>query len=581
LAAAIVGLLACLGIAYGAYSLANYSWNQVVDYRGPYAKATLPIGDKAAPTTSTTSARGPLVVYVIIDGLRVDVSRKMPTLNALRSRGWDGVMRTSQPSLSFPNWTTLLSGAPQRISGVTTNWFDTRVPVETLFDTALAASRTVAVSAPIDFEKLFDVNRTGHVFLRDWVSGTYMTGGIVDNAIQLAKEASPTLLVVHFPDVDEAGHAYGGASEQYLDTAIRVDADLGRLVSAVEGPLTTFVVTADHGHIDTGGHGGPEDIVTLTPAVFAGNGIKLGTGTGTQDQMAPTVALLAHIPDPRNATGMPLDVTAVPPVLDRFEKQQVAAYSAYAAAVGSIAPAAEPLTVAGARAEFAEATASRLAAERSQRLPVSLAILAVCLFALLVVGVMSPRALLSALVGAVAYYVVYDTSYFVVHGYRWSLSSFNSEELLKGFLNGRMIDAVIAGVVAAGVAAFAYAALRRDPKRAQGDYLPGWLALGSATVLVVQATLVAQVAWYLWYWGASVTWVLPDLAMGFKYDLDLIQLTGLGAAAILAPVVTFLVGRYHPKGHPAEPPFAGPAAGVAAKSRPLVPAGAGSATSEE
>ena len=48
--------------------------------------------------------------------------------------------------------------------------------------------------------------------------------------------------------------------------------------------------------------------------------------------------------------------------------------------------------------------------------------------------------------------------------------------------------------------------------------------------------------------GASpVTWVLPDLKWGFKYDLDLIQATALGAAALLAPVVTYLVGRYHPR----------------------------------
>jgi hypothetical protein len=152
----------------------------------------------------------------------------------------------------------------------------------------------------------------------------------------------------------------------------------------------------------------------------------------------------------------------------------------------------------------------------------------------------------AALAGTAGYYLVYEGLYFVVHGYRWSLSSFNSEDFLKPFLNGRMTDAVIAGVVAAAVAADIYLATRREPKRPRGEYLPGWLALGVATVLVVQASIGLQVAWYLWYWGASVSWYIPDLALGFKYDLDLIQLTGLGAAALLAPAVTYLVGRYHP-----------------------------------
>jgi hypothetical protein len=146
----------------------------------------------------------------------------------------------------------------------------------------------------------------------------------------------------------------------------------------------------------------------------------------------------------------------------------------------------------------------------------------------------------------VLYYLVYNGLFFLLHGYRWSLSSFNSEDLLKAFFNGRMVEAVIAGLVACFAAADIYLALRRDPKRPTGEYLPGWLALGTATVLTIQATLALQVAWYLWRWGVALTWVLPDFEWAFKYDLDLIQGTAVGALAILGPVVTYLAGRYHP-----------------------------------
>ncbi|HEY5548296.1 MAG TPA: alkaline phosphatase family protein [Coriobacteriia bacterium] len=553
-AALAVGLVVCVVASYAAYMMADYSWNQVVDYRGPYAASGLPAGglaDAFSPEASGTLKGEPgRMVYVIIDGLREDVSRKMPALNNLRAHGFDAVVRTSQPSLSFPNWTTLLSGAPQRFSGVTTNWFEERVPVETIVDTALTAGRTVAVSAPTDFEMLYGVERTGHVFLRDWESGTYMTAGIVDNAIRLARETSASLLIVHLPDIDEAGHASGGASKEYLDTAIRVDGDLGRLVTALQGPYTTFVVASDHGHIDTGGHGGPEDVVIRVPAVFAGSGVRPGAGEGTQDQVAPTVAMLGYLPAPRNATGEPLDLSAAtdPASTVRFAAQQVAAYAAYAAAVEGpgVRPDTKLLTVQGARAEFELATTTRLASERVSRMPASLALAAVCLLAILAVGMLSWRALVAALSGTVMYYVVYEGLFFVLHGYRWSLSSFNSEALLKAFLNGRMIDAVIAGVFAAAVAADIYLVTRKAPQRPKGEYLPGWLSLGVATVLVIQATIGIQVAWYLWQWGASVSWYIPDLALGFKYDLDLVQITGLAVAALLAPVVTYLVGRYHP-----------------------------------
>jgi hypothetical protein len=291
------------------------------------------------------------------------------------------------------------------------------------------------------------------------------------------------------------------------------------------------------------------------PAVFAGAGVKPGSGTGTQDQVAPTVALLANLPAPRNATGAPLQVTAAPPTADRFAAQQVAAFTAYTVAVAGppSTPNTKLLTAEGARAEFDAATQARLSRERAERLPLALGLAAFCLIAVLAVGLLSWRALVSALAGTAAYYVVYLGLFFVVHGYRWSLSAFNSEDFLKAFLNGRMTDAIIAGVIAAIVAADIYLTTRAAPKPPKGEHLPGWLALGVATVLVIQATIGLQVAWYLWWWGASVTWYIPDLVLGFKYDLDLIQLTGLGAAALLAPVVTYLVGRYHPLRRPAVP----------------------------
>ena len=101
--------------------------------------------------------------------------------------------------------------------------------------------------------------------------------------------------------------------------------------------------------------------------------------------------------------------------------------------------------------------------------------------------------------------------------------------------------------MAVAVAALVYPLLRREPKGPAGSYRYGWLSLGPAVVLVVQASLVGQIAWYLWWWGAKVTWILPDLRLGFKYDLDLLQCVALGGAAVLSPLVAWLVGRYHPR----------------------------------
>jgi len=214
---------------------------------------------------------------------------------------------------------------------------------------------------------------------------------------------------------------------------------------------------------------------------------------------------------------------------------------------GSIGVVPAPTRAKDAQTAFDKVTELRLRVERSQRVPLSLAIVGIALAVLLAIGLLSWRALVSAIAGAAGYYAAYFALYFGLHRYGlWSLSSFNSESMLKGFMNARMIEAIIAGVVAVAVAADVYLVMRKEPRRPKGRYVAGWLALGTATVLVVQATLAFQVAWYLWRWGAQVAWYIPDLGAGFKYDLDLIQMTAIGAVALLGPVVTYLVGRYHP-----------------------------------
>jgi hypothetical protein len=235
----------------------------------------------------------------------------------------------------------------------------------------------------------------------------------------------------------------------------------------------------------------------------------------------------------------------------RFDAQRLAALGAYTSTVAEGLPAdarpKQPTTAKEAEAAFARVTEERLALERGARVPLALGVVLAAVAVLAVIGALSWRALVSAFGGAAAYYLVYNGLFFLVHGYRWSLSAFNSESLLQAFFNARMLEAAAAGIVAAFVAGEVYMVVRgKDLKRAKGEYLAGWLALGTATVVAIQATLALQVAWYLWRWGVPLTWVLPDFEWAFKYDLDLIQVTALAVAALIAPLATFIVGRFHP-----------------------------------
>ncbi|TLM98616.1 MAG: hypothetical protein FDZ75_01975, partial [Actinobacteria bacterium] len=222
----VVLVVVCVAAGYAAYALAGYSWDNVVKYRSPYATVPLAPSEAGSAMTSRT-------VLVIVDGLTLDASRQMATLNRLRDYGSDVVLTAPQPSLSYPNWTTLLSGDPPYVSGVVTNWHKGAAPVETLFDTARRTGVTSVFVGPEDFETLYGVaEKTDASFMRKW-QDKYLSGEYVDAALRLASR-KPRLMVNHLPDVDEAGHRGGSASDDYRKTVARVDADLNRLVTGLQ-----------------------------------------------------------------------------------------------------------------------------------------------------------------------------------------------------------------------------------------------------------------------------------------------------------------------------------------------------------
>ena len=547
----VAGTAVCLAIGVGAARLAAYSWAQVANYRSPYVSSPAPQDlSSVEPTPEPAIAR--TVVLVIVDGLREDVSRSMPTLTTLRGYGSDVSLIAPQPALSFPNWTTILTGAAPVISGVTTNGYDRRVVPPSLIDTARQAGKRVVVVAPEAFRRLYGVTAGRDVVLYKEHPERYLSSGLVDEALRASRGATPTLIVVHLPDVDNAGHAAGGASAHYREVAGKVDADIGRLVQGLQSDHTTFVIVADHGHTDSGGHGGWEPSVVHVPGVFAGAGIRLGTGTGGLEQVAPTVSVLLGLQSPAFAQGEALAgviSTDTPAVFANDTAHHIAFASHYVATVSGATPAlGQMMAVGGPDASTLAARDARLAAERQDRMPIALVIVAAALIVVVLIGVASWRALVTAVAGAATYYLVYESLFFGVHRYAWSLSAFNTETYIASFIGWRLAEAAVAALLGVGVGAAFYPLLRSAPKGPRdARYLPGYLALAPATLLVVLGTLAVQVAWYLWQWGAAVVWILPDLRMAFKYDLDLVQMTAIGAMAVLAPLVTYLIGRYHPR----------------------------------
>jgi len=218
----VLVLLILAVIGYQAQNLAMMGWDSVVEYQTPYL-TDLPRGNAAEPLARR-------VVLVLVDGLRLDASRNMPRLNELRQRGADLSVRVGQPSLSYPSWTVIASGTWQEISGVTTNWYEGEVRVDTIFKAARDAGMPAVVVGGGGWKKLYGSHLTEFVKVpgpedenappEAWVQ---MDSDSYRLSTQVLDDYPEGLILVYFGGTDELAHLYGGVTSQYLDEVQRVD----------------------------------------------------------------------------------------------------------------------------------------------------------------------------------------------------------------------------------------------------------------------------------------------------------------------------------------------------------------------
>jgi hypothetical protein len=549
----VLVLLILAVIGYQAQNLAMIGWDSVVEYQTPYL-TDLPRGNAAEPLARR-------VILVLVDGLRLDASRNMPRLNELRQRGADLSVRVGQPSLSYPSWTVIVSGVWQEVSGVTTNWYEGEVRVDTIFKAARDAGMPAVVVGGGGWKKLYGSHLTEFVKVpgpEDENAPPEAWAQMDSDSYRLSTQALDDypegLILVYFGGTDELAHLYGGISSQYLDEVQRVDGYIGLLAERLDPEKDVLIVTADHGHVDAGGHGGWEQSVLHVPLVMVGKAIRPGAYTERlQADIAPTIAALLGIPIPVHAQGRPLvemleaSAEAKGRIGLNAGLQLVGFYDAYAQTLGVRPFAGDVLTryrerlargeegaVSGmweeitARAQAARA--KRFWRERLLRLPIALGIALVPLLYLLLFR-RRLRQLLIPLGFALLYFVFYNALFFG-RGYTWSLSAFNSEAQIKAFFNERLLDAALSFVVAGlllALISWKRPLLQTLERMVTFAFFVGYL-------------LLLQVDLFYWLYNIRFSWALPDLKLGFKYYMDLLQMVPTGLLGVILAPLGVLIG---------------------------------------
>lgn len=255
------------------------------------------------------------VVVIGVDGMGAEgvVRVDPPNLRRLREAGaWTLKGRAVIPTVSAPNWASMIMGAGPAQHGVTSNeWRAGKYEIapictgtEAIFPTIFGVLRQERPAALIGV--FHDWDGFGHLIERK-APNEIVDAASPSEAIARAGDfilaKRPQLTFVHIDDVDHAGHNHGWLSPQY-DAAIReADRLIGVLIDRLKKAnllgQTAVLVTADHGGKGTK-HGGLTMSEIEIPWILAAPGIARGEisrPVNTYDT-APTIARLLGIKPP-------------------------------------------------------------------------------------------------------------------------------------------------------------------------------------------------------------------------------------------------------------------------------------------
>lgn len=216
-----------------------------------------------------------------------------------------GYGRNQLPTVSAPNWNTILTGQPPEMSGVISNeWIPNQKANYTNGYVTSATNSTIpeavwsliksqrselstAVLLSWEWPKYLVNDNVDYLFL-----GNENDTAVMDKVLQIVEGGEYNFTFIHLNDIDEHGHKYGWGSKEYYSAVANVDHFIGDLIKMVrEGDV--LIVTADHGGWRKH-HDYRIEASLFVPAIFYGSMINSGVIDSYYNHidMVPTVLSL-------------------------------------------------------------------------------------------------------------------------------------------------------------------------------------------------------------------------------------------------------------------------------------------------
>jgi len=278
-----------------------------------------------ASCVAKSSPKAKRVLIIPFDGIRVDGLKQAntPGIDSLIADGCVSyATRDVMPSVTLPNFTSILTGCGPEVHGVVDNGWKvdnyklasvTRDPdgyTPSIFAVLKASVPGVKTAFYWNWRELilpynpkyFDETLFGE-------NDEYVP--LYDRAFEFMKENkdNPTLIFLYTVHTDHAGHNFGWMSPEYIASIEEGDKQVVSLIEKLkaEGMYddTHIMFISDHGGIGTG-HGGVSPEEMTVPWVIKGPGIKKGfeiVEPNNTVNTATTVARLFGVSCPDCWTG--------------------------------------------------------------------------------------------------------------------------------------------------------------------------------------------------------------------------------------------------------------------------------------
>jgi predicted AlkP superfamily pyrophosphatase or phosphodiesterase len=250
------------------------------------------------------------VVIIGVDGLSPDGIRKAktPVLNRMMKEGAFTLhARGVMPTVSSPNWASMIMGAGPEQHGVTSNDWEvgkaaikpTAAGPEGYFPTIFSVLKSQRTGAKIAC--FHDWDGFGRLFERRAVDLIEDSNGpfkAVEHALAYLKKEQPQFTFIHLDHVDDAGHSHGHGTPQYLSAVEEADRLIGLVLRGLDeaaiADRSVVLVTSDHGGVGKG-HGGSTMAEIEIPWILFGRGVAAGKELATPVNTFDTAATVAYI----------------------------------------------------------------------------------------------------------------------------------------------------------------------------------------------------------------------------------------------------------------------------------------------